>query len=71
VFLELSNEVRAERKDRWRFQISMKFEKIEVNAERFNNGSEASRDVMIGVRKCYSIYIYVRIVNVQSVERTH
>jgi hypothetical protein len=50
---ESKREVREERKDRCRFQMSMKFEKIEVNAERFNRGSDVSREIIIGVRKCF------------------
>lgn len=44
--------VNAERKERWRFHMSMKFEKMDVSAERSSRGSGASRDAIIGVRKC-------------------
>ena len=44
--------VNAERKERWRFHMSMKFEKMDVSAERFSRGSGVSRDAIIGVRKC-------------------
>ena len=44
--------VNAERKERWRFQMSMKFEKMDVSAERSSKGSGVSRDAIIGVRKC-------------------
>jgi len=41
-----------EKNDRWRFQMSMKFENTDVSSARLNNGCEVSRDAMIGVRKC-------------------
>ena len=44
--------VNAERKERWRVHMSMKFEKMVVSAERFSRGSGVSRDAIIGVRKC-------------------
>ena len=44
--------VNAEIKERWRFHMSMKFEKMDVSAERFSRGSGVSRDAIIGVRKC-------------------
>ena len=44
--------VNAERKERWRFHMSMKFEKMDVSAERSSRGSGVSRDAIIGVRNC-------------------
>jgi hypothetical protein len=41
-----------EKNDRWRFQMSMKFENTDVSSARLNNGCGVSRDAMIGVRKC-------------------
>jgi hypothetical protein len=41
-----------EKNDRWRFQISMKFENTEVSSARLSSGFEVSREAMIGVRKC-------------------
>lgn len=43
---------REEKKDRCKFQISMKLEKTAVSAERSNKGLLVSNDTMIGVRKC-------------------
>jgi hypothetical protein len=45
---------REEKKERWRFQMSMKLEKIDVRDPRSNNGRRVSRDAMIGVRKSWT-----------------
>jgi hypothetical protein len=41
-----------EKNDRWRFQISMKFENTEVSSARLNSGCGVSSETMTGVRKC-------------------
>jgi len=48
-----TRDVKDERNDRCRFQMSIKLEKMEVSVDRSNNGSDVSRDTMIGVRKCW------------------
>lgn len=47
-----SKEVRDVKKDRWRFQISIKLEKTAVRDGRSRRGVGVSSDAMIGVRKC-------------------
>ena len=46
-------EVRAVKKDRCKFQMSMKFENIDVKDARLKSGSAASSEEIIGVRKCF------------------
>ena len=41
-----------EKKDRWRFHMSMKFENTDVSSARLSRGCMVSREAMIGVRKC-------------------
>ena len=49
----LRRDDRDEKNDRWRFQMSMKFENTEVSSARLSSGCEVSREAMIGVRKCW------------------
>lgn len=42
-----------EKKERCKFQMSMKLENTDVSAERFNNGVGVSSEAMMGVRKCF------------------
>lgn len=49
---ELMRDVKDEKKERWRFHMSTKFEKTDVNSFRLSNGCGVSRDAIIGVRKC-------------------
>ena len=44
--------VREEKKERWKFQMSMKLEKTAVSSLRSSKGVGLSRDAIIGVRKC-------------------
>ena len=44
--------VSEERKDLWKFHISIKLEKMDVRAERCSRGSGVSKDAIMGVRKC-------------------
>ena len=49
---ELMRDVNDEKKERWRFHMSTKFEKTDVNSFRLSNGCVVSREAIIGVRKC-------------------
>ena len=45
-----SNVNREERNDRWRFHMSMKFEKTDVNVARSRSGCGVSSEAMMGVK---------------------
>lgn len=47
-----SKVVRDEKKERCKFQMSIKFENTDVMAERSSSGLDVSSEEIIGVRKC-------------------
>lgn len=46
-----------EKKERCRFQISIKLEKTDVSDERSNRGFGESSEAIIGVRKCCQVLL--------------